>query len=47
MTFGRPHAIPEDHVRLSLPMLLDEELVSTDGTNNAKAMSVQFFVETM
>ncbi|KAL2353853.1 fungal-specific transcription factor domain-containing protein, partial [Cryomyces antarcticus] len=47
MTFGRPHAIPEDHVRLSLPMPLDEELVSTDGINSAKAMSVHFFVDSI
>ena len=47
MTFGRPHAIPEDHIRLPLPVLLDEESFSTNATCNMKAMSVQFFVETV
>jgi hypothetical protein len=36
MTFGRPHAIPEDH----------EDPFSADG-DNAKLMSVLFFVESM
>ena len=47
MTFGRPHAIAEDHVRLSLPMPLNEEPDSIDGINNVKAMSIHFFVDSM
>ena len=47
MTFGRPHAIPEEHIRLPLPVLLDEESLSINGTSNVKVMSVQFFVESV
>lgn len=46
MTFGRPHAISEDHVRLSLPAPFDEDPVSAGGTNT-KLTSVNFFVESM
>jgi hypothetical protein len=47
MTFGRPHAIPEDHIRLPLPVLLDEESLSRHTNGNVKATSVQFFVESV
>lgn len=47
MTFGRPHAIPEDHVRLSLPTPVDGEMFVADDTQNLKATSVLFFVDTM
>ena len=47
MTFGRPMAIPEDHVRLSLPQTLDDHIPTSDHDSNMQMRSVMFFNATM
>ncbi len=47
MTFGRPMAIPEDHVRLPLPEMLDDHVTTSEHDSVVQTRSVMFFNATM
>jgi hypothetical protein len=44
MTFGRPGAIPEDYIKLDLPVPLP---LTTEGSTAVEETSVAFFNATM
>jgi hypothetical protein len=47
MTFGRPATIPDDYVRLELPLNYDELIPSSALFDPRRQISVQFFNATM
>jgi hypothetical protein len=47
MTFGRPATIPDDYVKLELPINYQDLLVPAPAIDNRKADSVLFFNATM
>lgn len=47
MTFGRPMAIPEDHVRLPFPQILEDHVSTSDHDSNVETKCVMFFNATM
>jgi hypothetical protein len=47
MTFGRPAAIPDNYVKLELPIDLTSADVSMSGPDLRRQKSVQFFNATM
>ncbi|TVY92748.1 hypothetical protein LAWI1_G002078 [Lachnellula willkommii] len=47
MTFGRPATIPDDYVRLELPLDYDELILSSTTFDPRQQISVQFFNATI